>query len=112
MTEQTAVWMLLGLAFVAANLPWLSERIFFIQRPASGRKPVSSRLLEWLLMYFVAGGIALGVEQKVTGGTHVQDWEFYAVTACLFVIFALPGFIYHVELKAQLARARRRRATR
>ncbi|MDH5470741.1 MAG: DUF2818 family protein [Gammaproteobacteria bacterium] len=112
MSEQTAVWILLGLAFVAANLPWLSERMFFLHRPASGHKPVGSRLLEWLLMYFIAGGIALGVEHKLTGGTHAQDWEFYAVTACLFIIFALPGFIYHVELKTQLARARRRRVTR
>lgn len=82
-----------------------------MRRPASGHKPVGSRLLEWLLMYFVAGGIALGVEHKATGGNYAQDWEFYAVTVCLFIIFALPGFIYHVELKTRLARARRRCAT-
>lgn len=110
MSEQTAVWILLLLAFMAANLPWLSDRLFFILRPASGQKQTVYRLLEWLLMYFIAGGIALGVEQKVTGDAHAQDWEFYAVTACLFIIFSLPGFIYHVELKTQLARARRRRA--
>jgi len=107
MSEQSAVWILLLLSFVAANLPWLSDRLFFVYRPPSGNKSNWFRLLEWLVLYFIAGGIALGMEHKVTGGTHAQDWEFYAVTACLFVIFALPGFIYHVELKAQLSRSRR-----
>ena len=55
----------------------------------------------------VMGGIAMGLEQKSAGNTYQQDWEFYAVTLCLFVIFALPGFIYHVELKTRLTRARR-----
>lgn len=109
MTEQTAVGVLLLLSFIAANLPWLSDRLFFILRPATGNKRTVYRLLEWLFMYITAGGIALGLEHKLTGNTHAQEWEFYAVTGCLFIIFALPGFIYHVELKSQLARARRRR---
>jgi hypothetical protein len=95
-------------AIIAANLPWLSDRLFFIRTPVSGEKAIWSRLLEWLLLYFLAGGIAFGVENKAAGNIFAQDWEFYAVTLCLFVIFALPGFIYHVELKSQLARARRR----
>ena len=108
MTTQTAVWLLLGLAFIAANLPWLSDRLFFIRTPVSGEKGIWYRLLEWLLMYFLAGGIALLIERKDAGNIFPQDWEFYTVTLCLFVIFALPGFIYHVELKHQLARERRR----
>ncbi len=63
-------------------------------------------MLEWLLLYFLLGGIAFAIEHKTTGGTHAQDREFYAVSACLFVIFALPGFIYHVELKPRLVRRR------
>ena len=110
MTTQLAVWLLLLLAIIAANLPWLSDRLFFFLNPPGGRKHVAFRLLEWLLMYFLMGGIALGVEHKATGGTYAQGWEFYAVTLCLFAIFALPGFIFHVELKDQLARAVRRRA--
>ena len=108
MTTQIAVWLLLGLAIIAANLPWLSDRLFFIRTPASGNKGNGFRLLEWLLLYFLVGGIAVGVEQKAAGNIFPQDWEFYAVTLCLFAIFALPGFIYHVELKTQLARARMR----
>jgi hypothetical protein len=109
-TIQTAVWLLLGLAVIAANMPWLSDRLFFIRTPAPGKKTIWFRLLEWLLLYFLAGGIAFGVEKKAAGNIFPQDREFYAVTLCLFVIFALPGFIYHVELKHQLARSRRRAA--
>ena len=108
MTSGVSVWLLLGLAIVAANLPWLSDRLLFVRRPACGSKSAWFRLLEWLLLYFLVGGIALGLEHKTTGNTFPQDWEFYAVTLCLFIIFALPGFLYHVELKPQLARARRR----
>lgn len=60
------------------------------------------------MLCFLAGGIALGVENKSAGNIFSQDREFYAVTLCLFVIFVLPGFIYHVQLKHQFARARRR----
>jgi len=109
MSSQLSVWLLLGLSVVAANLPWLGDRLFFVLTPASGNKGNGFRLLEWLLLYFLMGGIAFGFEQKSTGNTFTQDWEFYAVTLCLFAIFALPGFLYHVELKAQLARVRRRR---
>jgi len=59
-------------------------------------------------LYFLADGIALGVENKSAGNIFPQHRAFYAVTLCLFVIFVLPGFIYHVQLKHQFARARRR----
>ena len=28
------------------------------------------------------------------GPVYRQRWEFYAVTVCLFLVFAYPGFIY------------------
>ena len=85
--------LLLILAFIAANLPFLVERIFFIIKPKSGDKNVAWRLLELIAMYFVVGGIALLLESKA-GDIHDQKWEFYAVNASLFVVFAYPGFVY------------------
>lgn len=85
--------LLLILAFIAANLPFLVERIFFIVKPGSGSKNVAWRLLELAVMYFVVGGIALLLESKL-GDIHGQNWEFYAVNASLFVVFAYPGFVY------------------
>ncbi|MEW6119675.1 MAG: DUF2818 family protein [Pseudomonadota bacterium] len=85
--------LLLVLAFVAANLPFLVERIFFVFRPQSGTKNFAWRLLELIVLFFVVGGIAMLLEGKF-GTVHRQNWEFYAVNAALFVVFAYPGFVY------------------
>ena len=97
------VWLYLVVALVAANLPWLSERIFFVRRPA-GEKSPWLRLLEWLVLYFVVGAIGLGLERRLTGEIYAQDWEFYAVTLALFIVFALPGFIFRYDLLKHLRR--------
>ena len=65
------------------------------------------RFLEWGVLFIIVGAIAIGLEIKITGVSHAQDWEFYAVSVCLFLIFALPGFIYRHDLKHLLDRARR-----
>lgn len=85
--------LLLTLAFVAANLPFLVERIFFVIRPKVGLKNFAWRLLELVALFFVVGGIAWLLEGKL-GDVQHQSWEFYAVNASLFVVFAYPGFVY------------------
>ncbi len=85
--------LLLILAFIAANLPFLVERIFFVVKPKAEGKNVAWRLLELVVMFFVVGGIAMLLEGKL-GDVHKQNWEFYAVNASLFVVFAYPGFVY------------------
>ena len=84
---------LLLVALIAANLPFLLERIFFIVQPKTGSKNVAWRLLELVVLYFIVGGIGLLLENKL-GDIHPQKWEFYAITASLFVVFAYPGFVY------------------
>jgi uncharacterized membrane protein len=88
-----AVVILLVLALVAANLPFLVERVFFVWRPRSGGKGLVWRLIELVVLYFVIGGLAYFVEGRF-GPVQPQNWEFYAVTACLFLVFAFPGFVY------------------
>jgi len=104
----TIVIVLLVCGIVAANLPWLSERNFFIVAPAEGEKGVAVRLLEWLLLFaiFVIG--ALGIENKFMGSNYHQGWEFYTVLLCLFIVFALPGFVYRYDLKPHLTKRQRR----
>ena len=102
MNTTAAVWIVIGLAFGAANLPWLSERIFFLFSAGERGKSAWWRWAEWVALYFVAGAVALGVEKKLNGTLYQQDWEFFAVTACLFLVFALPGFIYRHDLKQHL----------
>ncbi len=84
--------LLLAIALIAANLPFLGERLFFVKTLVSG-KHLGWRLLELVVLYFVVGGIGLLLERK-GGDIHAQNWEFYAVTASLFAVFAFPGFIY------------------
>jgi hypothetical protein len=91
MTVQIAI--LLVLAFIAANLPFLLERRLFVLPMGEHGKGVSWRLLELILLYFVVGGVAWLVERNL-GPVQVQHWEFYATTACLFLVFAYPGFVY------------------
>ncbi|WP_324778494.1 DUF2818 family protein [Thiobacillus sedimenti] len=85
--------LLLILAFVAANLPFLVERTFFVVRPGAGGKNFAWRLLELTLLYFVVGGIGRLLEGS-QGDIQRQGWEFYAITAALFLVFAYPGFVY------------------
>jgi len=44
----------------------------------------------------------LGLEKKIAGEIHHQDWEFYSVGFCLFLIFAFPWFVYRHEFKKYL----------
>lgn len=104
MTATQASWLIIILALISANLPWLSERVFFVGKPAGGQKRAWLRWLEWLVLYFVAGAVTLGVEKKLNGEIYAQDWEFYAVTLSLFLVFALPGFIYRHDLRHHLLR--------
>jgi hypothetical protein len=96
MSLSVVQWGFIALMLLLANLPWLSQRCFLILQ--CDTKSMWLRLLEWLVLYFVVGGIALLLEQRAMGAIHPQDWEFYAVTLALFMVFAFPGFIYrHVR---------------
>ena len=99
----SSVVLLVLIALVAANLPWLSGKVFiFLPAPKQGKR---NRIcwLEWSVYYFLVGLVAMGLEYKATGGTHAQDWEFYVITLCLFLVFALPGFLFRNELQHLLA---------
>ncbi len=93
-------WALLGLIFLAANLPWFSDKLFYII-PLNRTKNVSSKnlgwcLLELIILYFLTGAFVRYAELATFGQVAPQDWEFYAVTGCLFLVFAFPGFVYKV----------------
>ena len=104
MTALQSSWLIIAIALIAANLPWLSDRVLLVLEPKDGVKRAAWRWLEWLLLFFIVGGVAMGMEQKLNGETYSQDWEFYAIALCLFLVFALPGFIYHSDLRQLLRR--------
>jgi len=85
---------LLLLALVLANSPWFSERLFFVIPVKQKPKNVAWFLLELVTLYFIIGLIIRYAEHTKMGQVATQKWEFYAITACLFLVLAFPGFIY------------------
>lgn len=97
MTQTVSVWFVVLAALCAANLPFVSHRLMAVVTPAQP-KTLALRLAELVVFYFVAGGLALLLEQRA-GQIAPQTWEFYAITATLFVTFAFPGFVYRYLFK-------------
>ena len=110
MSSSIAVLILFIVTFVAANIPFISDRKFLLFK-ADANKSFRLRFAEWFMMYLLVMAIAIGLETKLHGAAYAkvwefwnfsQHWEFYSITLCLFVVFALPGFIYHYDLKKHL----------
>jgi hypothetical protein len=97
MTQTASVWLVVVLALLAANLPFLSNRLLAVI-PLARPKILALRLAEMVFWYFVVGGIGLFLEQRA-GQIAPQGWEFYAITATLFITFAFPGFVYRYLFK-------------
>jgi hypothetical protein len=92
-----ASWLVIAVALAAANLPFFNERLFglFPLGTAAGKartKRFVVRLFELIVLYFLVGLLARALESRI-GNLFVQTWEFYAVTACMFVVLAFPGFV-------------------
>lgn len=88
-----AVWVVLVAALIAANLPFVNERLFVLGPRLQPAKSVAWRLLE-LLVY--AGAIAtLGraLESHLGQASPIR-WEFVAVWLCVFLTLAFPGFVW------------------
>lgn len=97
MTPSVAVTVLIVLALLAANLPFLNDRLLAVV-PLKFPKNLAIRLLELVALYFVVGGIGLLLEQR-QGRIAPQGWEFYAITATLFLTLAFPGFVWRYLFK-------------
>ncbi len=98
MSQTASIWTVLLVALLAANLPFLNERLLAVAMPMSPAKPLALRLAELVFFYFVVGGLGLMFERRV-GQAAAQGWEFYAVTAALFLVLAFPGFTWRYLLK-------------
>lgn len=98
MTTSLASWLVIAVALALANLPFFNEYLFgFIPlKPASPdgvrTKHPAWRLLELIVLYFVVGALAYVLESRI-GNVFAQTWEFYAITGCLFIVLAFPGFV-------------------
>lgn len=85
--------LVITLAVVFANLPFLNQRLFALIPLPLALKPAWFRLLELVFCYLIVGLIGTAFEAKI-GTVFSQAWGFYAVTACLFIVLAFPGFAF------------------
>jgi len=92
MSSTAAVWLVILVAVVAANLPFANERLFIVG-PRRDPKHLGWRLLELVLLWGATLGIGFALEARI-GQIQPQGWEFYAAFGCLFVTLAFPGFLW------------------
>lgn len=88
-------WVVILLAAFAANLPFFNQQLFGLLplgKDAAWIKPIWVRLLELLVLYFAVGVAAHFLEAGI-GNVFGQRWEFYAITGCLFLVLAYPGYV-------------------
>ena len=97
MNQTFSIWFILLATVIAANAPFFNQKLLLVF-PLKVAKSLGIRLLEMVVFYFLVGGMALLIERQ-TGQIVSQGWEFYAITAALFVTCAFPGFVYRYLLK-------------
>jgi Protein of unknown function (DUF2818) len=92
MGQSAGVWLVLVVALVAANLPFVNERLFIVG-PLRAPKRLGWRLLELIVLGLATLALGLAIEARI-GQRHAQGWEFHAALAFMFLTFAFPGFVW------------------
>jgi hypothetical protein len=96
-SQTASVWIVIVAALVAANLPFVNQRLFAVV-PVKQPKSIGTCAGELVVLYFAVGLLGTALERRV-GQVASQNWEFYAVTAALFLTFAFPGFVWRYLLR-------------
>ncbi|HFC6258898.1 TPA: DUF2818 family protein [Neisseria meningitidis] len=86
-----SMYILLVLALIFANVPFLTTRLFGVA--ALKRKHFGHHLIELAAGFALTAVLAYILESRA-GAVHDQGWEFYATVVCLYLIFAFPCFVW------------------
>jgi hypothetical protein len=97
MASSAAVWLVILVALIAANLPFVNERILIVG-PKRERKGLAWRLLELVLLCGLTLGVGFALEARL-GQIQPQRWEFFAGFGFLFLTLAFPGFVWRYLMK-------------
>jgi hypothetical protein len=97
-SQAASVWLVIVAALVGANLPFILDRQLLGIWPLRASKPLGVRLLELIAFYLLVGGVGLLLENRLSQ-IAPQGWEFYAITAALFLTLAFPGFVWRYLYK-------------
>lgn len=92
MGSSAAVWLVLLIAVIAANLPFINERLFVVG-PTRAPKVIGWRLLELVVLWGLTLALGFALEARA-GQIQPQGWEFYAALGFSFLTFAFPGFVW------------------
>jgi hypothetical protein len=87
-----AIWLVLTVALVGANLPFVNQRIFLVG-PRRAPKPPLWHVVELVVYAAVAAAIGRMLEAQISQ-TAPQRWEFYAIWGSVMVTLAFPGFVW------------------
>lgn len=99
LSQSVAVWILIALAIAAANLPFISERLFaLIPIKSWTKKPAAAIVGELSVLYLVVGLVGYAFEAAIMN-PFPRMWEFYVTTLCIFLVLGFPGFVYRYLLK-------------
>ena len=93
MSQAVSVWLVLAVAVITANLPFVNERLFVVGPRLQPVKVFGWRLLELVVYAVLTWGLGSALEASI-GQRAPQGWEFYAAGACLFITLASPGFVW------------------
>lgn len=108
MNQSLALYLLITFAVVAANLPFLSERLFAVlpyrRAGQAAVKPFWVRAGELLVLYGVSVSLGFAFEARL-GNRFVQAWEFYAITLSVFVVLGYPAYVWRYLLQRRGRRA-------
>jgi Protein of unknown function (DUF2818) len=92
LNSTAAIVLVLVLAAVAANLPFMSNRLGLVG-PQRQPKPFVWCLIELGLLGALVVGVGVYLESNL-GQVHPQGWQFYVAMGCFFITLAFPGFVW------------------
>lgn len=99
LNQSVAVWLLIVLAFVTANLPFINERLFsVVALKRYSVKPPFMIIAELIIWYVIVGLLGYAFETALVN-PFPRGWEFYAITLCIFMVLGFPGFVYRYLMK-------------
>lgn len=98
-TAAAVVWLVSG--FVLANWPFLTEKKFFLF--GQGLKTMGFRIVELSVGFALLLVIGFGLEASI-GRLQTQTWNFYAISLCIFLLMAYPGFVWRYLRRGRVGR--------
>jgi len=93
-----AVWTLVIVTALAANMPFMNQRICLLG-PQRVPKTVTWHLLELCLNAALVFALGRWLESHVSQVAELR-WEFFAIWICVFLTFAFPGFTWRYLRKS------------